>query len=400
MRRNPQHVAWTVLILSFLIFCVLSIGGPLGIRWYIAHAERRNEATVESLLGTVVVEPPVGRESVPLGKGQSMSVPEGTTIRADETSEAVITFFDHSFMRLFPGTMVRLEMMRSPRFAAGRVTPFIRMVLQNGRVSLGTALSGELPTELRLETLHAVAYLDADGSYAALALNDRSEFTVNNRGRARIIAAGQEIILGPRKRTEVLLGQPPAQAMDAARNLVLNSDFRKSLEGWRVYNDQGTDGGTVDGTVRQVIDGGRPAVLFQRTGGDGNHCETVLEQTLDQQLPDPVTSLIVRATVKVRYQSLAGGGYLSSEYPLMIRLTYRDVYDSEAEWVQGFYYRADPNTPTMYGQQIPQDRWVLFESPNLIEALPVTPYRLIRLRVYASGWDYESLISDINVIVE
>ncbi len=400
MQRNPQRVAWLVLVLSFAFFCVLAVGGPLGVRWYVAYAERRNEASVESLVGTIVVEPPLGRGAMPLGRGRSMSVSEGTVIRADETSEAVISFADHSFMRLFPGTTVRLTTLRSPRFASGRVAPTVHLELLAGRIKLGTALSGESGTRFSVETLHALAQLDADGSYTIVTNNERSEFTVNNRGHAWISAVGEEVVLEPRTRTKVALGEPPAQAVDAARNLLVNGDLRDGLEGWRSYNDQGTDGGDVDGTIEQVLDEGRPAVLFRRVGGHGNHCQTVLEQALDQVLPDPVTSLVVRATVKVRYQSLAGGGYLSSEYPLMIRLTYRDAYDSEAEWVQGFYYRADPETPTMYGQQVPQDRWVLFESPNLIETLPVTPHRVIRIRVYASGWDYESLISDINLIVE
>jgi len=137
-----------------------------------------------------------------------------------------------------------------------------------------------------------------------------------------------------------------------------------------------------------------------RTDAQGNHCETVLEQALDRQLPDQMTTLVVRAMVKVRYQGLSGGGYLSSEYPLMIRLIYRDVYDSETEWVQGFYYQNDAGNPTMYGLQVPQDRWYYFESDDLLEQLPLRPYKLVRLRIYASGWDYESLISDFSLIVE
>jgi len=102
----------------------------------------------------------------------------------------------------------------------------------------------------------------------------------------------------------------------------------------------------------------------------------------------------------VRNQSLSGGGYLASEYPLMIRVTYRDVYDSEAEWVQGFYYENPAGSPTTYGLQIPRDRWYLYESTNLLETLPISPYRIMKVRVYASGWDYESFVSDVSLIVE
>jgi len=204
-----------------------------------------------------------------------------------------------------------------------------------------------------------------------------------------------------RQRTSMALNHPPEPAMDVARNLVVNGDFADGLGApWRVFNDQGTDGGEVDGTAEMVEDEGRTAVRFVRTGGHGNHCETVLEQTIDAQLPDAVTSLTVHATVKVRYQSLGGGGYLSSEYPLMIRLTYRDVYDSETEWIQGFYYQNTAGNPTTYGEEIPRDTWHYFESENLLESLPIRPYKIMRLRVYASGWDYESLISDIALIEE
>jgi hypothetical protein len=265
---------------------------------------------------------------------------------------------------------------------------------------IGTALSLGTPVEFRVTTLHGEAMLDPDGSYAVEATNERSE-VATYRGRARVRAAGGEVELGVRQRTLVELGQPPQAPVGVARNLVANGDFSEPLEiGWRVFNDQGADGGNVDGQAEAVVDEGRRAVRFLRSGGQGNHCETVLEQTVDKPLPDPLTSLVVRATVKVRQQSLSGGGYLSSEYPLMIRVVYRDAYDSEAEWIQGFYYQNITANPVTHGVQIPQDRWYLFESGNLLGKLPVKPYKIVRLRVYASGWDYESLISDISLVAE
>jgi hypothetical protein len=251
-----------------------------------------------------------------------------------------------------------------------------------------------------VSTLQSETVLSADGSYSIAASNQRSEVT-SYRGRAIVRGAGEEVELGVRQRTEVLYGEAPIAPTGVARNLIHNGDFAAGLsEGWRAFSDQGTDGGEVDGIAEMVVDEGRRAVRFLRSAGHGNHCETIVEQTLDQQLPDPVTSLTLRATVKVRYQGLSGGGYLSSEFPLMIRLTYRDVYDSEAEWVQGFYYQNTDNNPTMYGLEIPRDRWYLFESDNLLEALPIRPYRLISVRMYASGWDYDSLVSDVSLIVE
>ncbi len=399
MRENPERGAWVVLLSAFAVFCLLAVGIPLGARAYMQNAEDEQTAIVESLIGTVVVELPVGSGPQPLTRGNSMTVPEGTLIYVDETSEAVVTFFDHSFMRLFSGAAVRLERLRAPRFPSSPLPTTVHLSLLAGRIRIGTALSATAPLEMLVSTLYGEAELAEDGSYAVEVGNDLAEI-IAYRGYADVSAQGQQVRVQPRERTQIAPGQAPELPVGVARNLIANGEFQEPLAEWRIYNDQGTDGGEVDGVAELVVDEGRQAVRLVRTGAGGNHCETILEQTVDAAIPDPATSLVVRATVKVRHQALSGGGYLASEYPLMIRITYRDVYDSEAEWVQGFYYQNINNNPTTFGLQIPRDRWFLFESDNLLESLSISPYRIIRVRVYASGWDYDSLISDINLIVE
>jgi hypothetical protein len=329
-----------------------------------------------------------------------MNVPEGTTIRVDDTSEAVLTFFDHSTMHLYSGTTIDLVTSRAPRYRSGILPNTVALTLDGGRVYVGTALSLDSPLSFRVSTLQAETNLSADGSYAIEARNDRSAVSTY-RGSADVVTAQGSVTLNARERTEVTLGQPPEEVTGVAQELIVNGEFREPLtETWRFFNDQGADGGDVDGHMEVVVDEGRRAIKFYRTGGSGNHCETVLEQSVDQKLSDPISSLIVRATVKVRYQSLSGGGYLSSEYPLMIRVRYRDAYDSEAEWVQGFYIQNVDNSPTTDGLEIPADRWYPFESDNLLESLPIRPVRIISVRVYASGWEYESLIGEVSLTAE
>jgi len=268
-----------------------------------------------------------------------------------------------------------------------------------GRVRIGTALAAGPALSFGITTVFGDVSLAEDGSYAVEVRDARTEVT-SYRGHADVTAQGRTVRVAPRQRTQVLEGEAPQVPVGAARNLITNGELQEPLDQWRVFNDQGTDGGEVDGRAEMVIDEGREAVRLSRTGGQGNHCETILEQTIDEPIPDPATSLVVRATVKVKTQGLSGGGYLASEYPLMIRVTYRDVYDSEAEWVQGFYYENPQGNPTTYGLQISRDRWYLFESANLLESLPISPYRIIKIRVYAAGWDYDSLVSDVSLIVE
>lgn len=398
MNQNRERVAWIVLWSAFLFFCVLAVAVPLGARAYVRNAVRREKAVVESLAGTVVVEPAVGSGATPLGKGGTTVISEGTVVRVDETSEAVITFFDFSNLHLARGTTVRIDRMRAPRYRWGVGPSIIAVSLLGGRVHIGTALALESPLDFGVTTTHAQTTLAADGSYVLDVTNERTDVTAN-RGEALVTAQGQSVGLGARQRTLVMVGQSPHAPTDSARDLLVDGDLQTPLsEAWTIYNDQGNDGGDVDGTVEGVVDDRRRAVRFLRVGGTGNHCETVIEQRIDREVND-MSSLVLRANVKVRHQSLSGGGYLSSEFPLMVRITYRDAYDSQAEWVHGFYYQNDAGNPTTYGQEIAKDQWFPFESPNLLELLP-RPYRIVAIRIYASGWDYDSLIADVSLIAE
>ncbi|MEN6479526.1 MAG: FecR domain-containing protein [Anaerolineales bacterium] len=399
MRRNPERLAWAILIAAFATFCFLIVAVPLGIRWHLHNAQVVNKARVESLAGTIVVEELAGSGPMPLAKGNGMEAKEGSTIYADEASQALITFADDSYVQLYPGTTVRLDEMRAPRYQAGIKPVIVHMTLLEGRLRLGSAVVPERETDMTITSPTAHVRLSEDGSFLLEATSEASEVAVY-RGYAVVTAQNVSVVVEERQRTTVQAGETPGAVVGVARNLVRNSNLRPPLDEWYVYNEQGTDGGVLGGQADAVVDAGVSAVRLWRSGGQGNHCETVLEQNIDATLSEPITSLVMRMTFKIRYQQLSGGGYLASEYPLMVRLTYRDEYDSEAEWVQGFYYQNDDGNPTTYGMQVPRDRWYVYESENLLETLPVKPVRIVKIRVYASGWDYDSLVSDINLIVE
>jgi len=406
MRRNPERLAWAVMLTAFVIFCTLAVSIPLSIRWYLTNATKAHEAKVTCLEGTAVIEDPQHGTATPLLKGETISIPEGTVVSVDETAQAVLTLFDQSLVRLFPRTSISLERMRSPRFSISTRPAQIIIYAKGGRLWANTALRGSSPVEFRVESLQAHTLFAEDGGYTVEVSNERTEVIVQ-RGTAKVIATSlpsspaAEVTLSSRQRTVVEIGKPPLAPLKAERDLLVNGDFKAPLStGWTAFNDQGGDGGDIDGEVSLVIDEGRRAVRFYRTGGEFNHCETIIEQEINHDLPDPLTTLKVRAVVKLVNQSLSGGGYLSSEYPLMIRIRYRDIYLSENEWIHGFYYQNIDNNPTMNGQEIPQGKWYFYESENLLDVLPIPPRRIIWLRVYASGWSYESLVSEISLIVE
>jgi hypothetical protein len=393
MRRNPERVAWTVMLGAFVVFCALAVFIPLGIRWYLTNAMRAYEAKVTCLEGTAVVEDPQQGTARPVLKGETFSVPEGMVVSVDETAQATITFFDESQVRLFPRTSVVLQRMRAPRFGFSPRSAQITLYARGGRLYANTVLRGSALIVFGVESLQAQTLLAEDGSYILEVSNEQTEVIVQ-RGTAKVE-------LSSRQRTVVQFGQPPLAPLKAERDLVVNGDFAAPLNtGWTVFNDQGGDGGEVDGTAALAVDEGRRAVRFSRAGGEFNHCETIIEQAINRDLPDPLTTLRVQATVKLVEHSLSGGGYLSSEYPLMVRVRYRDMYGSENEWIHGFYYQNLNSNPTKNGQEIPQGKWYFYESENLLNVLSIRPQRIVWLRVYASGWNYQSEVSQISLIVE
>ncbi len=399
MTKDPHKMAWLVLLSAFTIFCLLAVSVPLGIRWYLINATANHEATLEVIQGTVLVwEPGAG---APMGTTSSTNVPEGSTIRTDASSRAFLTFFDKSTATLSFDTEARLAAMRSPRFGLSSRPDSLLLRISRGQVNIGVALPVNGPLEFQAISPHMTALLK-EGSYSLKVTGDSSRIIVH-LGTAQVTAQGSTVSLEQRERTTVRTGEAPGQPVAAAENLLANGSLEEDLSvGWQAYNEQGGDGGDVDGEVSVVELPGTNsrAVRFFRTGSGGNHCETVIRQDLNEEISDLVTSISLYLRVRLVNQSLSGGGYLSSEYPLMIRLEYEDVYGSEAHWTHGFYYQNEDGNPTMHGERIAHNVWFDYGSGNILESIYPRPARLKSLLIYASGWDYESMVSDVGLVIE
>ena len=142
-------------------------------------------------------------------------------------------------------------------------------------------------------------------------------------------------------------------------------------------------------------------------GEDGIHTETGISQVINRDVLD-FESLALRMDVKLLHQSLSGGGYLSSEFPVMVRIDYKDVYGIDRFWTHGFYYQNVDDYPIQLdvwgqpaGEQIPHAVWYPYESKNLMSALgDIRPARIHSIRIYSSGWNYQSMVSEVGLIAE
>jgi hypothetical protein len=105
--------------------------------------------------------------------------------------------------------------------------------------------------------------------------------------------------------------------------------------------------------------------------------------------------------VKIVSQTLAGGGNLGSEYPLLVKLRYRDAYGSESFVLRGFYVGGADGRRTNNGVQLPANQWMpvaidLFDE----KAVQPRPAHLVGIELEGSGWDYEALVTGIQLLAE
>jgi hypothetical protein len=399
LRNNPARLAWMILSIAFAVFCLLVAGIPLGIRWYVINATQVHKTSLSAIRGTVVVQEPdaVGSMAV---IGTKDDVSEGSIIITDATSQALLEFFEDSTLHLYNNTRVIIQKTQSPRFGLSSKPKAIALEVTGGRVRIGVAPSTQSPLNFQVQTPHAVVELEEDGTYPMEVSSEEFHLTVRD-GRAKVIAMGKTVELGQGERTTVEIGKEPTGPLPAERNLIVNGDFKEPLTmGWEVYHTQDNPE-EVNGKAEILIVGDRQAVRFWRMGKATGHGETGIVQFIDKDVRD-FTSLELHISVRLLDQSLAGGGTRSSEFPIIVRLDYKDINGNDNFWTHGFYFK-DPaeNWPIINGEKIPRLVWYPYESPNLMEQLgDVKPAHITSIRIYASGWDYQSMASQVQLLAK
>ncbi len=404
MKRKPERVAWTVLSLAFVVFCALAAGIPLSGRAYVLNATEAQDAQMQVIEGTVLVRKPNGAE--PIGVTQSASLSPGAEVITDDTSWATLDLFDRSHVILYSDTNVELQQSHLRRFDLSDRPNQITLNVTGGLVRVGVALPRERATDFHVVTPHTVVSLE-EGSYRILVNNQGTEVTVA-RGRAIVGRGTERLAVSQGERTLTGLDGLPSEAMPAAQNLVENGDFQEPLGTAWLTRTVVLSPSVTPPQAEIVEEGGRRAVrLFRREEDQGNHTEIAIEQRLDRDVRDFVR-LGISLDVRLDFQSLSGGGLLSSEFPIIVRLDYKDRWGSDKFWTHGFYYQNQagyPVAPDPWGQpsgeQIARGVWYPYESGNLLDLLGDNkPAHITGLTIYASGWNYDGLVSEVQLVVE
>jgi hypothetical protein len=411
MRENYERLAWTILLISFFVFCLTAISIPLGIRQLIVTAAIKYPARLTPHDGAVSIRR-IKQDTWTAIREQDQEIPElqeGTALRTEPSSTAVVWLFDGSNLQVSNNSQAAILKARSPRFDSSPQPDSIVVEVLGGKVIVAVApASQERSRQFEIRTPHGLILLE-EGTYSITVTETETEIsvkTVKAVGHAKVEAAGQSIDLKVGQRGRIEANHPPDGPLPGARNLLVNGDFQQPLSvGWTLlerHERKEEQAGSV--TIETLDEGGRVA-HFVRQGNNQYHGENVIVQEELNRDVREATSVEVRLNIRLIYQSLSGGGSLSYEFPLMVRLLYRDAHGREHDWVRGFYYDNWDNLiihdyESYRGILIPRNLWHPFESDNLMLSLgDEKPAHLISLEVMAQGHDYESMASDIGLFV-
>lgn len=404
MRRNPERVAWMVLWAAVVVFCLLITGIPLAVRSYLLNSSRDQPTLLQRIEGTILVQEENGAK--PYGVTDSAQLQSGAEVILDATARGTLDLFERSHVTLYSNTSMSLDRVQAPRFEISDRPNRIVLNLTAGLARVGVPFPGERETDFQVLTPHTAIWLQ-EGSYRIEVTNESTQITVV-RGEARVGTAGSQVLLSQGLRTQVDLTGVPANSLPAAENLIENGDFQQPLSTSWLTSTVVLTSSVRPPSIEMIDDGGRRAIRFlQQQARDGDHTEGAIQQKLDRDVRD-FDRLEVALDVKLNAQSLSGGGLLSSEFPIIVRLDYKDLWGNNQFWTHGFYYRNPANYPIATaswggpaGEQVPQGVWYPYESGNLMEFLAENrPAQITALTVYASGWNYDSQVSEIQLIVE
>ena len=402
MFSTPESKAWAVVVTGFCIFCTLAVGIPLLVRSYVIRATTVEVSMLDPVEGLVYVKSPGDKDYVMVTQ-RSNEVLEGTTIATGEDRTSFLRLFDDSTLTLYNNTEIVLEHVRSPRFDASPRPNDIQLRVVRGRV--GIAVASPIKGTSQIDVLLPYAQIRLqEGSYSVDVSEHETQLAIRTirPGEATVITDQDERTLSW-GRCRIVEGQPIEGPLDPQQNLIVNSDFSSPLgRGWEKQPEQ-RDERDPEGVTEIVVQDGKTMLSFTR-GGASTHGESSIIQHIGKDVRD-FASLKLSFEVLVNWQSLAGGGYFSTEFPVMVELRYKDDADNALSRYWGFYYQ-DPGEGSEYvkmmnGTKVIQGEWYPFESDNLMLSLRDNrPVYIDFVRVYASGWDWDSAITDISLWVQ
>ena len=388
--RGLQRLAWTMLVASFLIFVLTVITLPYALNWAIERIRQDVSVPVRVISGQVYVLA-AGSPSWVV-RSESTQLDPGDSISTHETAQAFFVLPDGSTVHMYPESQLKLETSSIVRYRPEKM----QITMQQERGYSRIAIAPVAEPEKRIFTIRAptLSATLQEGSYAVEVIGESRSSLAARLGNA-VVTDGQRVLeISAGERATTVDGRLPAEPLLAAQDLILMGDFTALSPDWKdIWREEDRSEAPPRGRFTPQTEG----LYIKRTGRGNGH--TVLVQQINRPVWD-FEELKLTVRVKAVYQSLPGGGTAGSEYPIMVRVLFRDISGGETPWYHGFYYDepTDERYSTRSATLVPQDEWYLYEI-DLIKLTP-RPTFIRTIEVVSTGWSYEGAIQHMSLVGE
>lgn len=411
-QRSPERFAWVVMLASFGIFAILFFTIPMGISYTIRYLPANQMARfVPAAESVFLLEGPQSNERIAITAERNIG--KGDLIQAtSDSTQGILNLINDEepldeqvvgSLHIYAGTELEILRLSRPFFESWSDEPYqVALRLKNGQARLFTNSGNARPLSVQLETPHGTVQL-ATGSYQISVEELRTDVTVID-GQAELLRAQESITVDAGQRAWMTTDTLLQEVAPATQNLIANSDFSPpALDNWTPSKSADPD--VVLGNVYFQERDGRRVAYFIRQDLENQHNEVTISQQVDKRV-DVYNSLVLEMDVNILFHNLPGAGYVNTEFPLRVEISYTDQYGKDLAWGHGFYYRdPEPPGPSVVsgGLQLPQAQWHTYRTPNLIALLDsggTRPSRINSIRIYASGWNYQSMVSQVYLYAE
>ncbi len=414
---NRQHLAWAVLIGSFLVCIAITVTVPLTANAFIQNATQALATTIQANQGTVGIDDETGVRRALIPGEMPQAVAPGASILTDATAGAILLVAPPETEQLLArlkidsNTTLYIEEANTPRYGISNAEQNLDMVMDSGRIRLTVLEEAERPLNIHFSTPQGDVVINEPGEYS-LGVNNQATQIAVLEGTAVVTAIEESLTLEPNQRAEIPTGKMPVGPLAPERNLIKNGDFSEGFQNWSEYAWRVELEDQPKGETEITMIDGEPILRFLR-GGSG-HADAQVRQSINQNVTDYET-IRVLVTLRILDQSLGVCGIQGSECPLFLRIEYIDENGTNQVWQHGFYAQGtvdDNLTPEACVScaviqsdhtRVPLAQDFFYEA-NLREEMArqgtAAPSFIKNISLVVSGHSFITEIVDVALVVE